>query len=315
MSAEDGGQLDLFGGDSPDPGGPSSASPLSHPALGGIEPVLPTASGFLLGSCAWQHESFDRCFYPPRLANRDQLPFYARHFNAVEIDASFYRVPAPRTVDRWVAATPDTFRFALKAPRTLTHKGRLDLAHPEAHADWNAFLQVLPLFRHKLAAVLLQLGPWITYLEFDKLRRVLDTLRPGTPVAIEFRHTTWNRPDVNEELRQRAAVRAWVDQYNDSGRGVDGTEPDLFAPTGPFRYVRLLGNVAIKYERGTSRRRFAYGDVLFEREDDLRGWARRVAGELGNGIPVHLFINNHYQGFAPTTAKLLLDLVEKEPSV
>jgi uncharacterized protein YecE (DUF72 family) len=277
------GQLDLFGSDEPPPPPP----PLLRPPPCGLEPPAAHPDGFLIGACAWNHDCFTERFYPPGLADRDRLAYYARFCNAVEVDSSFYRVPTEATVARWAEQTPPHFRFALKAPRSVTHDACLDLAGASPRADW---------------------GPASVAALAPSLWRLLDTIPQGIPVAVEFRHPTWNTAEVHAELARRGVVRVWGDHYLDPSREVALDTPFLFEPTGAFRYVRLLGDMSTKYLRGGGRR-FTYGDILFDRRDDLAIWGDRLRRERTRGIPVQVFINNHYEGFSLVTSERLRALL------
>ena len=86
---------------------------------------------FRVGTSGWNYRHWTGDFYPPDLKQRDWFSYYARHFDTVEINASFYREPSPQTYDRWREAAPDGFHFAVKAHRFLTHLKRLiDPADP-----------------------------------------------------------------------------------------------------------------------------------------------------------------------------------------
>ena len=291
-------QLDLFGSAAPPP--PPDA--LDAPSPCGLPPGDPNPPGLAIGACAWNHESYPGRFYPAGLAQRRWLAYYARFCNAVEVDASFYRVPAESTARRWVDETPGGFTFALKAPRTLTHDAYLALEDRVARADWEALLALAPVMGERLGAIVLQLGPGATVFLLEALQRVVASAPPGLPFVVEFRHPSWNTPEVAAFLREAGVVRAWSDQYQDPRRGVQEDSPHLFDKTGPFRYVRLLGDVSTKYERGGTRR-FTYGQRLFDREADKRAWVDRLRPELGDGTPVQVYINNHYEGFSILTAQ------------
>jgi len=286
-------QLDLLGDDASD-------DPLAAPSPCGIEPPASHPAGPWVGTCAWQHPDWDGHFYPAALPKAKQLAYYARFHNCVEVDSSFYRVPAPASVDRWRGETPEAFRFCLKAPRTLTHDAALNLDDAAARADWEAFLAVVARLGPKLGAVLLQLGPRVTSLAFDRLRRVGDTVPPGMRLAVEFRHRTWHVPEVNRWLAERGFARAWADHYLDPTRDVRADDPHATATTGAFLFLRLLGDTSTKYDKGTGERTHRYGRILFERGDDLQQWIRkvRIHGPLGLSF---ILANNHYQGFSPLT--------------
>src|SRR3954471_14710375 len=94
-------------------------------------------------------------FYPKSLDRGQWLSFYAKHFNAVELDTTFYAVPPVERVERWRDETPDDFRFTAKTPSGITHESLLDRAVPRMLE----FLEVMHHFGPKLAAVLLQFPP------------------------------------------------------------------------------------------------------------------------------------------------------------
>ena len=233
-----------------------------------------------------------------------QLAWYARHFNAVEIDSSFYGVPTAATVERWTAAVPADFRFSVKAPRTVTHEGGLRIDRdPVAAADWRAFLEVLPHFRGKVSAVVIQVAPKAPIMQLDALRALVAALPREYRAVIDARHTSWNAPEFSAWLRDANATRAWVDYYHDPTRHVSYDTPELFPETGPIRYIRLLGDVSTKYNpNAPNGRNYSYGDVLFDRDEDLARWVERIRSHLRAGVQVQLAIGNHYQGFTPITA-------------
>lgn len=291
-------QLTLFPSDDDDGGDPRDGWPRC---------LYEAPRGVLVGSCAWNHDSFTRRFYPRGLPAGEQLRWYATRFNSVEVDSTFYRVPSAAMVDRWAAAVPEEFRFSVKVPRSITHEGGLRVDRPGAAAeDWRAFLDVLPRFRGKVSAVLVQLGPRATILQFDALRAMVATIPPEFAPVVELRHPSWNREEVVAWLAEAGVTRAWVDYYNDGGRDVTRETPHLFPRTGRTVYIRLLGDTSTKYnDKSPTGRNYTYGDVLFERDEDLVEWVRRVRGALDEFGQVQIMINNHYQGFAPITAEAI----------
>lgn len=289
-------QLDLFAGTG------EASLPIEEPSRCGLLPGIPNPPRLLLGCCAWKYDCLTDHFYPRNLAANHQLPYYARYCNAVEVDSTFYRVPTAANIDRWVSETPSHFRFSIKAPRSLTEDAVLDLAEPPGRVDWEALLSRLHHFRGKLSALVLQLRPSCTIYCEDKLFKVLDTIPKGVPTVVEFRHPTWNREHIHAILRERNVVRAWVDQYHDPTRGVKEDAPFLFAETGSFRYIRLLGNTAYKIDPTTREPIFKYTpDLLFDRSSDLPRWCERIAAQLAKGAMVHVACGNHYEGFSIKT--------------
>ena len=272
--------------------------------------VLPSPSGLLpgeegparlfLGACSFTHESWSGSFYPASLPGPARLGYYARFFDAVEVDATFYRVPSPATVDRWLASVGPRFAFALKAPKSLTHEALLSLDEPLARRDWEALLALLPRFGEGRVSVLLQLGPGTGPEKSARLDGVLSTLPPGTLAAVEFRHPGWSAGETDDLLVRHGAARALTDL----------PLPEVPERTdAPFAYVRLLGDLSTKYDPRTGRIVHVYDRVLWPKDDDLASWSRRIERLLSAGTTVHAFVNNHYEGFSPATIARLRALV------
>ena len=303
-------QLDMFGETAPPSRKPTA---LDLPTPLGLEPNPSHPPKLLIGACAWNHPSFERHFYPEGLAKKDQLSYYARFFNAIEVDSTFYRVPRRETVENWAARTPDDFRFAVKVPRSVTHEGKLDLENRDVRVEWELFRRAIEGFGEKLSTVLLQLPPRMSLSRFAELKRVLAEAT-GLPFVIEFRHPSWNIAEVRDALREAGVVRAWSDHYLDPSRKVTEQTSHLFDATGPFRFVRLLGDMTTKYNPDApDGKNYRYGSILFDRREDLAKWKARIARDLHAGVPVEVFINNHYGGNSLLTAdKIRRMLLEKD---
>lgn len=278
----------------------------------GLRPGPPPPPGFYAGTCAFQHADWNNHFYPRGTAARGQLPWYSRFCNAVEIDSSFYRPPTRELVQRWASETPEGFLFALKAPKSLTHDGALRLDDPEAARDWDQFVSACEALGPRLGAILLQLAPRIRAHSAPLLERILG-LASAMPIAVEFRHDSWNTSETDELLAHYGAVRAWTDAYLDRRRPRDREAPHTFPATGPFRYIRLLGDVSTKYDGLTGERVLTYKEVLFDRTEDLEFWAARIRRDLKERVKVLVFGNNHYQGFSPQTVQELRRRVAEPP--
>jgi uncharacterized protein YecE (DUF72 family) len=135
-----------------------------------------------IGCSGWNYAHWrNGVFYPPRLAARDWLGFYARSFDTVEINTTFYRLPKVEAVRRWVEQTPDDFLFAVKASRYLTHVKRLR--------------EVPPTFRR----------------DDERLAGALAALPPGRH-CFEFRHESWFRDEVYELLGRHGAALVIADR-------------------------------------------------------------------------------------------------------
>lgn len=299
-------QLDLLAGDPVDPRAMASPSGLAD-----LITAPPRRADLFVGTCSYTHDHWREVFYPKGLRKDDELAYYARHFNAVEIDTSFYGVPTLTTVARWAEIAPPTFRFALKAPRSLTHDARLSLDDSTARRDWEALLGVAEYLGPQLGAVLLQLGPSVEERRRDQLARVLDTRPVGMPLAVEFRHPSWHTPETNALLRAGGASRSWTDAYLDPRRETQEDDPATFDITGPLLFVRLLGDVSTKYQADGSLTH-RYGRAMFDRTADIARWVDRIRRAADKVSAIHLYINNHYEGFSPGTAVRLRAMIEAD---
>jgi uncharacterized protein YecE (DUF72 family) len=129
------------------------------------------------------------------------LAYYSERFTTVEINASFYRMPAPATVAAWAAGTPPGFVFTLKAPQRITHMRRLrDIDEP-----LRSFCDVALNLGEKLGPLFFQLPPNFKK-DTPRLQDLLAQLPPGRRCALEFRHASWFTDDVYAALRARDAA-------------------------------------------------------------------------------------------------------------
>jgi len=152
----------------------------------------------LVGTSGYNYPEWKGSFYPSDLPAAKMLPFYAQHFNTVEINYTFYRMPTPKLAANWASQVPDHFRFTLKAPKRITHDRRLrDVEMPV-----RAFCEAASELGPKLGALLFQLPPNFRkdLVVFDEF---LGVLPPRVCAAFEFRHESWLDDEVYARLRAR----------------------------------------------------------------------------------------------------------------
>src|SRR5262245_49187108 len=150
-----------------------------------------------LGTSGFSYKEWKDKFYPPDLPAQEMLRFYATRLNAVEIDSTFYRMPTTKTLESWTAATPDGFRFAVKASQQITHRQRLKV--PSDALDY--FMGAVPTLGARLGLVLFQLPPFF-HADLARLDAFLSVLPRGVRTAFEFRHDSWFTPDVYAALER-----------------------------------------------------------------------------------------------------------------
>jgi uncharacterized protein YecE (DUF72 family) len=254
-----------------------------------------------VGTCGWSYKEWSGVFYPKGMAAGEFLTYYASHYPIVEVDSTFYRSPNRKMGEGWRGRTPVGFGFSLKVPQIITHERML--AHCEA--ELREFLAAARLLGDKLLCCCLQFG-YMNKKAFADLDAFLARLDPfltawpdDVPVAVEIRNKTWMTTRFAECLREHQASwvlsdQAWMPTPLFVARKVD-------AVTGPFGYVRLLGDRA-EVDRLTK----TLDHVVIERRDQIEADGQ-VIREFSGRVPVLAFVNNHFAGYAPETIRQLLE--------
>jgi uncharacterized protein YecE (DUF72 family) len=239
-----------------------------------------------VGCSGWNYEHWrNGVFYPPRLPPRRWLEFYAQHFDTVEINATFYRLPRESAVANWVRESPPDFLFAVKMSRYVTHIKRLRDLPPSLELFYG---RIRPLAESpKMGPVLWQL-PGTFRRDDERLADALAQLPPGRH-CFEFRHESWFVDEVYELLRSSRAALVIGD-----------------APTRPFQALELTADwTFIRFHHGTRGRSSNYSDR------ELEEWAQRIEPWAARG-DVYAFFNNDRNGYAPRNARLLKKLPNLE---
>lgn len=219
-------------------------------------------------------------FYPPGLKARDELAYYATRFHTVELNNPFYRLPTADMFARWREATPDDFRFAVKASRYITHVKRLR----DVGDEIALFMERAMLLRPKLGPILFQLPP-NQQLDLPRLTDFLSLLTADRRWVLEFRHPSWHTREVYQLLSQRAVALCIP-----VGGGL---HPDRIT-TAPFTYIRM--------HRGQE----PGGGFTAE---ELRSWAGQVRALSNAGKDVYVYFNNDWEGYAVRDAATLQELL------
>jgi len=235
-------------------------------------------AAFRVGCSGWQYKHWKGDFYPSDLPLREWLKYYARHFDTVEVNNSFYRLPPEGVFDDWRARTPAKFIFAVKASRFLTHMKKLK--DPEEPVE-RLFSRAVEL-RRKLGPVLYQLPRQLPK-NAARLAAFLEILPPRIKHAIEFREPSWYDDEVMELLRQHNVALCLHD--------MPGSEPPRLL-TARFTYIRFHG--------ATGRYNGAYPTGALEE------WADWL---MTHNVPAFAYFNNDIGGHAPRDARTLIDLL------
>ena len=226
-------------------------------------------------------------FYPPHLAQRAWLPFYAGIFDTVEMNTTFYATPSASTVRRWAQRVPSHFTFSAKTPRAITHEKSLQ----DVEGELLAFLERIRLLGSKLGAVLIQFPASFTRRFEERVRAFLPLLPGDLAFAIEFRHQSWQDESVFDLLREHNV--AWCINHWQ-------TLPAAVETTADFAYFRLVG----------FHDQFDYlGRVQRDRSQELASLADTIAELAPRLQRIFVYVNNHYAGHAPATVNQLKELL------
>jgi uncharacterized protein YecE (DUF72 family) len=256
-----------------------------------------------VGTCGWSYKEWSGVFYPKGLPAGEFLSFLAQQYPVVEVDGTFYRSPSRKTVEAWRDSTPPGFGFSLKVPQKITHeKVLLDCGD-----EVGAFLEAARALGDKLLCCTLQFG-YFNRGKFATLGAFLERLEPflaewpeDVPVAVEVRNKNWMTLALAECLARHRAVWVLPDQaWMPSPLSV---VQQLDAVTGPFSYVRLLGD-----REAVDALTPKLDHVVIDRGQQVAADAEAIK-LLAKRVPVVAFVNNHYEGFAPQTVRQLLALL------
>ncbi|HEX4129109.1 MAG TPA: DUF72 domain-containing protein [Pirellulales bacterium] len=231
---------------------------------------------FYVGTSGYSYPKWKGSFYPAKMATDQMLGFYATRFKSVEINNSFYRLPALAMLQAWAAQVPANFRFVLKAPRGITHLRRLK----NVDEPLSSLLDVCGTLKQRLGPLLFQLPPKFKK-DVPRLQEFLALLPPNCRAAMEFRHPSWFDDGVFDLLREYNTVLCVADAADDL--------KVPFVATADWGYLRL--------------RRSGYDATA------LNVWAKRI-----NALPwqdCFVFFKHEDEGKGPKLAERLLDIMSQ----
>ena len=231
-----------------------------------------------IGTSGWHYKHWlGGVFYPEGMRPSEMFQFYARHFDTVEINNSFYRLPTATTFDNWRESSPSNFCYAVKASRFITHMKKLK--DPETSSA--KFFHVADRLGRKLGPILFQLPPrW--KLNLERLEEFLHMLPGQHQYAVEVRDETWLVSEVYKLLRKYNAAFCIHDFA------------DMKVPreiTADFTYIRFHGPTSAKY----------WGSYA---DRELRAWANWIK-EHRKLSSIYAYFNNDPEGAAVRNALTL----------
>jgi uncharacterized protein YecE (DUF72 family) len=234
-----------------------------------------------IGTSGWYYDHWRDVFYPAGLAKSRWFEHYARHFDTVEINNTFYHLPKEQTIQRWQEIAPAGFLYAVKANRYITHVKQLK----DATEPFERFFERVDLLKGKLGPILYQLPPSL-HKDLDRLARFIKLLPKRRTAVFEFRHKSWYTDDTFERLRKLGVGFCIHDMPgNKSPRVV----------TSDVIYVRFHGT--------TGRYAGNYPKSV------LQGWADWLNDQAPKARAIYAYFNNDIHGHAIKNAKQLKKLM------
>ena len=235
-----------------------------------------------IGTSGWHYKHWLGLFYPAKLSPKEMFRFYSLHFDTVELNNTFYRLPKPETFESWRDNSPVNFLYAVKASRFITHMKKLK--DPESSIA--KFFDGAERLGEKLGPILFQLPPrW--RVDIERLQNFLASLPEEHRYVIEIRDESWLVDEVYNVLREFNTAFCIHDLAD--------TQTPLQV-TADFTYVRFHGPGASKY-------RGSYSDSA------LREWAERIKQWRNSNVDCYVYFNNDVGGHAITNAQTLKQLL------
>jgi uncharacterized protein YecE (DUF72 family) len=235
-----------------------------------------------VGTSGWHYEHWRDRFYPPGLPKKEWLKYYTGHFNTVELNNSFYRLPTEKAFDSWYDSSPDGFIFTVKVSRYITHIKRLKGTEEAVEK----FITRAGRLKEKLGPLLYQLPPNI-HRNDAVLQGFLSTLPRGFSHVIEFRHSSWFDDSVLAILRKFNVAFCVFDM------------PSLNCPvavTADIAYIRFHGSSGL------------YSSLYTDEE--LSRWSQNIEN-LASGVrSVYIYFNNDAEAYAIQNATILRRYLE-----
>jgi uncharacterized protein YecE (DUF72 family) len=238
-----------------------------------------------IGTMGWSYDFWIGSFYPE--GSQNLLTEYARNFDTVEIDNTFYRIPSMDVVKNWKEEVPNDFIFTAKFPQKITHIMMLQ----DCNEELEVFIEHISLLENKLGPLLIQLPPSFKPEKFGVLKDFLAAL-PERRFAVEVRNKKWLDEKFYNMLRDNGAALALIDHP---------WMPEMNSITADFTYIRWEGD--------RNKIKGMLGKVERDRSADIKDWAMKIKVFLEDSIEVFGYFSKFYSGYPPGDVRMLLDIL------
>lgn len=252
-----------------------------------------------IGTSGFSYDDWKGNYYPEVIKKSDMLVYYCRDFNAVEVNVTYYTIPAVSSFEKMVNKTPDNFEFIVKVNQETTHRRKFNKEAVESLIE-----AIRPLTEsNKLGGFLAQF-PFSFKNTENNRRYILETKKyvRDVPLFVEFRNNNWVNNAVTEFLRRNEIGYANVDEPQ-----LKGLMPQQNIFTNGMGYIRFHGRNSEKWWDGTGSERYEYNYT----NKELEGWLIRVSEILKKSYKSYIFFNNHPKGNAPANALTFEKMIQQ----
>jgi uncharacterized protein YecE (DUF72 family) len=214
------------------------------------------------GTSGYSYKEWKGSFYPEDLSPKKMLNYYSQHFNTVEINNTFYRMPKQEVLENWKQEVPAEFRFIIKAPKRITHVNKLEV---DDSAEY--FVKTASSLGEKLGVLLFQLPPYYKK-DIERLGTFIDFLPGNIKAAFEFRNISWFENEVYEALKRKNFALCLAD--------TDEIPVEKITATADWGYIRLRKTNYDDHElknwnEKISSAKWNESYILFKHEDEAKG--------------------------------------------
>ena len=255
----------------------------------------------LIGTSGYSFADWVGPFYPEKIEKGKMLDYYLDHFKTVEINSTYYRIPHAAVFYHLVNKVPDDFEFIVKTHRSFTHD-RKDLKEPTG--QFNEAIK--PMGESGQLKGLLAQFPWSFKFSPANLQYILDgkDYFGDHPLFVEFRHDSWDKPEVYASLKENRIGFCCVDEP-----ALEHMFPSVALATTETAYIRFHGRNMVDWWKprpGSNRYNYDY------KKEELADWIKKINKLKQNAEKVYLFFNNCHHGQAVKSAKLMQEMLQLE---
>jgi uncharacterized protein YecE (DUF72 family) len=238
-----------------------------------------------VGTMGWSYKFWTDDFYPEDLPAEKFLSQYSKHFDTVEVNNTFYRIPSESMTTKWKSETPDAFLFSAKFPRVITHQKMLK----DCEEQVKKFIEEISRLQPKLGPLLLQFPPSVKKDFVERLENFLASLPKGYRFAVEVRNREMFKDELYSVLREHNVALVHLDRP---------PMPKIDTVTADFAYIRWEGDRT--KVNGT------LGKVEVDRTNEIKDWARNIERLMRSSSEIFGYFSKYYSGYPPDDARQLL---------